>query len=122
MSLQTCPRCSRQVLTFGRFLLMGSKSTYECPGCKATLFLHLRYHGLSMFALAALFYIVSSVLLKRVLPTPEIPLGLAVALILVFFVLLKAGVYLLAGWQVKQATTDAVVAGAPRDHPRSDGT
>ena len=106
MSLQMCPRCSRQVLTFGRFLLMGSKSTHACPGCKATLSLRFRYHALSMIALAALFYIVSSVLLKRLLPSPEIPLGIAIALILVFFVLLKAGGYLLAGWQVKQATTE----------------
>jgi len=90
-------------MTFGRFLLEAmSIRNLQCPECKTGLSLAFRYGFLPMLVIAAIFILGARPLLKSLLPTTrEIPFGIAVAMILVLFILLKGMTYLFAEWRIK---------------------
>lgn len=100
MSLRTCPKCKHQILSFGRFLIEPNhRRSYTCAGCKSTLSLALRHHIIVSFvaAVSVLYLVIRS------LPTyPEIPIRIAVVMVLSFFLLVKGMIYLLAVWQIKE--------------------
>ena len=108
MSLRTCPKCNHRVLTFGRFLLESmSLRKLQCPGCKAALSLAFGYSFLPLIIVAAIFMFGTRPLLKTLLPTSSgIPFGVAVALILVFFILFKGIIYLFADWRIKEVNSN----------------
>ena len=108
MSLRTCPKCGHQALTYWRFLLESmSLRKLQCPECKAALSLAFRYSFLPFIVVAAIFIFGARPLLKSLLPTSSgIPFGIAVALILVFFILLKGIIYLFADWRIKEVNSN----------------
>ena len=104
MSLRTCPKCNRPVLTYGRYLTEALyMRDHRCPFCSSAL--GLKHRSLQLIiSLAGPLLIMAFSFGRHQGPGREIPFGLGIAAIVAFFLILKAVMYYFDDWKVRDVS------------------
>lgn len=112
MSLRYCPKCSRQTMTYFRYLLGGvGRQTHQCPNCKAVLRIGGRFRLPAVYAAAAALYFLVRAVSRRFFPNQELPFYVGIALILCLIALLAAASYFSATWRTDNQVASPVSGG-----------